>query len=758
MRNNKTTFILLIIIFLSLRINNTYCAVYYISNEGNDSSLGTSEQSPWQTIDKLNLELSKLKAGDQVLFRCGDIFVGQINIPSSISGQKGSPIVFGSYGTGAKPVITGSIAVNNWVEASANVWKAQVSAASINQVFDGNRRLKVARTPNIGYFLIGGVTSSKNSFTDASIAMPNNYWKGTEIVYKLNEWLWVITTIDSSNTSGFVRFLPKDTVYGDLVAGTGYFIQNKRELVDTIDEWFFDADSKELYIFSATNPSAKNIRASVYDAGIKSGWPWTLKYVTIQDIELREHSVDEIQLFGANAFVVERCNIYRAGQYGIRINSDYVNYIRNSRISSNTIENSAMGGIFTWNVARSQITGNRIKNSGLYPVKGGALFWGSFGMDFFNGDSLVISHNKIDSSGYSGICLESHYSLVEKNIVDHSMLIASDGGAFYNNYGTYDTLRNNIFRNTLGNMEAAYPNAGRYTKEIYLDMDRHHYNTIENNTLISYPGNQNSGIGLSPTTTHTLIRNNVVYRSWRGINFSNFDAINKPINTIDVRKNIIYSNTEGGHPYWVNSWTPISGIFTFCDSNYLCNPFSDKIAEHLNVNNTSYYDFDTWKQLANADSHSTLSYHHWNLPTDSSFIIVNETDSFARYTFINVVTNLDNEPVTSIVLPPFSSKILIGEQSVKSTEYFISDTSITAIFEKKKYHISIYPNPVNNNFFINLDYNSNQPDVELMDLLGRELGRFKFYSNQLTLNMQQYKPGIYFIRIGNTINKILVQH
>jgi len=760
MRLNKHYFLILLMVCLCF-INDTYSTSYYLSNSGVDGNTGTSELAPWQTIDKLNNELSKLKAGDQVLFKCGDVFTGGIIIPSSISGVKGNPIIFGSYGTGSKPVITGSVALNAWDEVTTNIWKVKINATSISQIFENNRRLKLARTPNKGYFLIAGETSSKMSFTDTNIAMPNNYWKGTDIVYKKNEWLWTITSIDSSNTNGFVRFLPKDTAYGDLVVGSGYFIQNKRELVDTTDEWFFDADSKELFIYSTTNPSAKNIRASVYDAGIKSGWPWTLKYITIQNVEFREHNVDEIQLFGADGFIVERCNIYRAGQYGIRINSDYVNYIRNSKIKDNIIENSAMAGIFTWNVARLHVTGNRIKNSGLYPVKGGAIFWGAYGMDFYNGDSLIISHNKVDSSGYSGICMESHYSLVEKNIVDHSMLIASDGGAFYNNYGTHDTIRNNIFRYTLGNMEAAYPNAGRFTKEIYLDMDRHHYNTIENNTLISYPGNQNSGIGLSPTTTHTLIRNNVIYRSWRGINFSNFDATNKPINTIDVRKNVIYSNTEGGHPYWVNSWTPISGIFTFCDSNYLCNPYSDKIVEHLNVNNTSYYNFDNWKQLANADNHSTLSYYHWKLPIDSSFIIVNETDSFVNHSLMKEVIDLDNKTVSSIILSPFSSKVFIGELSIKSTKYTTSNpTVIKSVSESidNKFGVSIYPNPANDLLNVIIERPHKFDYIEIMDITGNIISKSKILSDRLIINVIPYKNGIYILKTGMIAKKFIVQH
>jgi hypothetical protein len=759
MRLNKR-YLLPVVILSLFFINDAYCTVYYLSNSGNDSNTGTSVSNAWQTIDKLNIELSKVKAGDQVLFKCGDTFAGEISIPSTVSGIKNNPIVFGSYGAGLKPVITGSMLLSNWTEQTPTIWKTTVNAQMVSQVFENNKRLTIARTPNKGYYHIGK-TSSKMSFTDPILSKPLNYWKNATIVYKKNEWLWVLSDIDSSSTDGYIHFAPKDSAMGDLVTGSGYFIQNKSELVDTLNEWYFDANSKKLYLYSTTDPSTKNIRSSVWNNGIKSVWPWTTKYITVQDLEFNEHNVAEIQLFGAGGFVVKRCNLFRSGQYGLWMNSDYVNYMRNCEISNNYIGNSAMGGIFTWNVSQSIVSGNIVKNTALYPVQGGAMFWSGCGIFLFQGDSLLVTHNKVDSSGYNGIDFEAHYSTIEKNIVQYSMLISSDGGALYNNYGTHDTIRNNILRYTIGNMEAAYPNASRYTKELYLDMDRHHYNVIENNTMEGYPGTENSGIGLAPTTTYTTIRNNVVYRCWRGINFSNFDANNKPINTLDLRHNVIYSNTKTGHPYWINAWSDVSGMFSYCDSNYLCNPYSDVLVEHLNVNKTSYYDFSEWKTLSNTDIHSILSYSHWTFPTDSSFILTNETDSFATYTFANVVKDLDNKPIDSIIIPPFSSKVFIGELSIKSIDYSTSNpTGINSVSESidTKSGVSIYPNPVSDLLNIIIESPNSSDYIEIMDITGIIITRTKIQSDRLTINMLPYKDGIYILKTGNIAKKFIVHH
>jgi hypothetical protein len=79
---------------------NTY---YFSSSSGNDSNDG-SETNPFQTITKLNT--LSLAAGDKILFKRGDTFIGQILV--SHSGSDGFPIIYDSYGAGDIPVLSAS--------------------------------------------------------------------------------------------------------------------------------------------------------------------------------------------------------------------------------------------------------------------------------------------------------------------------------------------------------------------------------------------------------------------------------------------------------------------------------------------------------------------------------------------------------------------------------------------------------------------------------------------------------------------------
>ncbi len=743
----------IVLLFLLLILQQTsFATIYYMANSGNDSQTGTSSSTAWKTIGKLNIMLASMLPGDQILFNCGDTFEGEIHIPSGIGGNPGTPIVFDSYGSGNKPILSGSVSIPAWTLSAPNIWQASLTFNNVAQVFENHKRLLCARIPNTGYFRIGA-TNGNAGFTDATLSNTVNYWKGGALRWHLNEFWWGAADIDSSSTNGYLGFVYPSSAYNSLATGSGYFIENKFELLDTLNEWFFDKTNKILYLYSTTDPSTKNISASVYNIGLGTNWPWVNKYITVKNLAFREQAQDAMELRGSQNLVIQKCDIYNVGQYGILMSSDYASMTRFNDISDNHIENCISNGIYTFNVSQSQISKNIIKNSGLYPSAGGTSeAAGQCGMRLWFGDSLTITYNKIDSSGNCGIVLESSYSLIEKNIVEHSMLLLSDGAAIYNNTGGNNIYRNNILRYTEGNMEASALNPPRYTKELYFDASGEHNSIIENNTMVS--GAKNAGIGLTPNTGNIKIRNNVVYKCFRGLEIYNYDPFGNPVNTLEVVNNTFYSNLPSAHPYYVNAWNGIASMYTKCDSNYLCNPFSNEIAEYANGPTTTYPNFTQWKSASAVDMNSTLSFFLWTYPTDSSFILTNELDSTVKFTFQNSVLDLDNQSLSSIILGPFSSKILIGSSPI------IDSLVITgAISVVDKFNASLYPNPVNQMLTIQTEgpFSLNEK-IELMDNTGRLMYSQTIQSKLTEVNISKFNDGVYFVKIGDNVKKIIVQH
>ena len=76
---------------------------YYINSTiGNDDNNGTSANSPWKSLSKL--EGMNFQPGDSILFARGSEFKGGFILKSS--GTKEEPIVLSSYGRGPNPVFT----------------------------------------------------------------------------------------------------------------------------------------------------------------------------------------------------------------------------------------------------------------------------------------------------------------------------------------------------------------------------------------------------------------------------------------------------------------------------------------------------------------------------------------------------------------------------------------------------------------------------------------------------------------------------
>ena len=89
--------------------NNTY---YVDASAGNDNNDGRSQIKAWQTIAKINA--SSFSPGDEILLKRGETWREELDVPSA--GSASMPILFGAYGEGSAPRITGAgvLANSGW--------------------------------------------------------------------------------------------------------------------------------------------------------------------------------------------------------------------------------------------------------------------------------------------------------------------------------------------------------------------------------------------------------------------------------------------------------------------------------------------------------------------------------------------------------------------------------------------------------------------------------------------------------------------
>ena len=193
-----------------------YTATYYVSNSGSDSNNGQSENSPWQTLTKVNS--SSLAAGDAVLFKSGDSWYGQL-VPKS--GSSSARITYGAYGSGNKPLIHASLTkmdTNDWVDQGSNKWRsASTYPAEIGNVFL-NGSMSGVRT-----YSDGALTAQGFFYYNTSSKYITIYSKGNPASYysdlKLLSAVILVSMNDKSNIN--IKDLNLSYTSGYSVVGNG---------------------------------------------------------------------------------------------------------------------------------------------------------------------------------------------------------------------------------------------------------------------------------------------------------------------------------------------------------------------------------------------------------------------------------------------------------------------------------------------------------------------------------------------------------
>jgi hypothetical protein len=117
-------------------VTNTGITYYIDSAAGNDTNNGLTQGSAWQTVAKVNAYT--FAPGDRILFKRGGVWRERI-IPQS--GTQNGWLVYGAYGSGAKPLFIGSVelnATNDWVFVSNQIWKWNIALGEDagNLIFD----------------------------------------------------------------------------------------------------------------------------------------------------------------------------------------------------------------------------------------------------------------------------------------------------------------------------------------------------------------------------------------------------------------------------------------------------------------------------------------------------------------------------------------------------------------------------------------------------------------------------------------------
>ena len=628
-----------------------YATNYYVSARGSDTNPGTSPGTAWATIARVNASAHSLHPGDSILFQSGDVFEGQLVI--AVSGQPGRPIVYGAYGTGAKPVISGLKTLSSWTSAGNGIYTSPCPGCTASDnmlVMDGVEQ-GIGRYPNSGYLAIDAINGNK-AFTAASLeGQPN--WTGAEVVIK--KMHWIIDRNKITDQSGTTMQYISGSVYPPYlypqVHGYGYFIQNDPRTLDAPGEWYFDPSKGNMMVFFGDQgPGSRLVQTSVIDTLV---WVNARNYISFYGLSFQGGNHEAFCLHNARYVTIEHCDVDFSGRNGITASG--CPYLRIAHSVFNHTNNDAMDVRFgndhvvvEWNV---------IKNVALIP---GMHESGNTCCDgvFLSSLGGVIQNNIIDSIGYDAITFSGDSILVKENVVSHFLLIKGDGGGIYCYSGPKAPIYHG--RQVIGNMVLEGMGTTTIDRSLHgiyhgIYMDGYTpYVDVRNNTVIRCAG---AGIYLNLYAQHINVTDNHVYDCGTQMEIDKDSVM--PYFTISNNVLVSQSVNQYGltiiclHPNLVSP-SQLGSI----DNNYYLRPDGGKGVLFQQAAAKSVYTLGDWARTSSKDASSKeMSIDEGN---GNYKVLVNTSNDPKMMTLDGTYHDVKNARYSgSVTLPPYSSIVLI---------------------------------------------------------------------------------------------------
>ncbi len=474
--------------FAGLSIASVQAREIYVAKNGNDSNNGTLA-APYKTITKA---ANVAQAGDTVHIRAGTY---EETLRPANSGRNNQPITFQSY-RDEKVVISAMQSLSGWSKDSGQVYRTKVDfdLEQKNFVMHRDKALDLARWPNNtdgdpftpNSLRNTGGTGSNTEFNarlDYANGIPNFDWsKGGSVWFYGDKpgsgWIAWKAFIKWSNNNSVGFDLNKNptwirTFHAPADKGD-FFLEGVRGALDYQNEWYFDPQSKQLYVQLPNG-------AKPQDGAVKMR-----KRLLTVDLNNRNYiHLKDLAVFGGSINITGRAN----NNLVSGVSSFYGNHTRgifrgfNSgsqsihvQGSNNTVEHSEIG-FGSGTGVKLAGEGNKLLNSYIHDFN----TLGSYDAILVarGGRNSLVRGNTISGGGRDAINASNRSSEYSYNDVSRSNRIADDCGLFYTVGGPQDVeIHHNWFH------DAYSSGSKRKAAGIYLDNDATgfsvHHNVVWN--------------------------------------------------------------------------------------------------------------------------------------------------------------------------------------------------------------------------------------------------------------------------------------
>jgi len=286
-----------LIVLLALFFQSCISTIFYVDQKHLQSKNGIgSWRRPFKTI-KDCIEVLE-NPGDECQIRAGS-YHESINI-EGLHGTPQQPIVIRGYAD-ERPTLDGTVEIKNqteWIKIKDNIYKAKISS-TIWQLFLDGEMMTNARWPNAKWSdksIFNGklwARLARGSKQGGTIVDKGGRLKSTGLnmtgavaILNIGSFTTFVAIVEN-HTANSDRFDFKDTFggYNFKIDRSQYFLEDKLELLDAPEEWYFDVKSKDLYIWTpnGNSPYGSNLR------GKAQSYVFQLRdchHVTIKNLDL----------------------------------------------------------------------------------------------------------------------------------------------------------------------------------------------------------------------------------------------------------------------------------------------------------------------------------------------------------------------------------------------------------------------------------------------------------------------------------------
>jgi hypothetical protein len=653
--------LILLISFLFPLIS--FSTVYYVSNSGSDAANGTSPGTSWQTAAKVNSMMSTFNAGDIIRFNRGDVWTESLLIGKS--GASGNHIRFATYGSGANPKFSGFQTISAWSSIATNLWLSTAAAttlATLNMVTVGGNFTPIGRWPDATYSDIVSAVGN-TSLTGAGVPAGVT---GGQVVIRKNHWIIDKSTI-SSQSGNTLNFLSPNNypITVGCFSGScwGFLVQNCQAVCTAQNEWWFDAGTKKIGMFSIGTPPATKVATIdvILNVGIFS-------FVRFDSLDFEGSNSYTVNVTSGNNIDFENCNFSFNGINCFNVQSA----AHHITVNNSTLERTNNNGISGGGSATWTITNNLFHNTAQVPGMGLSSD-GNYIAMYNMGPNSLIQYNRIIKTGYSGIDFRGNSNQILNNLVDTFCNVKDDGAGIYTYTGvtaavyTQRYVQNNIIVNG-GNASNGTSTTNGDASGIYMDANSSQV-TISGNTI----GNCD-GVGIFLNGDHDLtITDNTIYNCPRTGGYGaileiypTVDATLAVRNLVFTRNKIVTRATNQIVGYLKTDEVDMKSWGRW-DSNYYCRPINDAVSTNtftlINNGSTQITNLTGWKAKApSGEVHSKISPVNISTLTDLRFDY-NATNAPAVVSLggFNYIDVAGVSYPGSITLPAYGSAVLIKQ-------------------------------------------------------------------------------------------------